>query len=119
MVPLSLPKLKTNSEYYQIFQEVLNQERYKKVVEMLVNKAEGGDLKAQRLVIEHAQGRPTQRIEVITRQENNLEKIQRLLEDAGQPVEWRVTSDGEPEVTDEEEILVEDEEELGVDNERE
>lgn len=111
MVPLSLPKLKTNSEYYQIFQEVLNQERYKKVVEMLVNKAESGDLKAQRLVIEHAQGRPTQRIEVITRQENNLEKIQRLLEDAGQPVEWRVT--------DEEEILVEEEEELGVDNERE
>lgn len=112
MVPLSLPKLKTNSEYYQIFQEVLNQERYKKVVEMLVSKAETGDLKAQRLIIEHAQGRPTQRIEVITRQEGNLEKIQRLLEDAGQPVEWRVTED-------EEEILVEDEEELGVDNERE
>lgn len=101
MVPLSLPKLKTNSEYYQIFQEVLDQARYKKVVEMLVDKAEAGDLKAQRLVIEHAQGRPTQRIEVITRQENNLERIQKLLEDAGQPVEWRVT--------DEEEVLVEEE----------
>jgi hypothetical protein len=101
--PLSPVKLKTNGDYFQIFQDVLDKARYKKVVEQLVDKAEGGDLKAQRLVIEHAQGKPTQRIEVISRQEGNLERIQRLLEDAGQPVEWKVTDDEEVEVEAEEE----------------
>lgn len=105
MIPLSPIKFKTNADYYQIFQEVLNEARYKRVVEQLVNKAEGGDLKAQRLVIEHAQGKPTQRLEVISRQENNLEKIQRLLADAGQPVEWTVL---EEEVVD---VELEDEDE--------
>ena len=103
MIPLSPEKLKTNSDYYQIFQAVLDKARYKLVVEKLVTKAESGDLKAQRLVIEHAQGKPTQRIEVISRQENNLERIQRLLEDAGQPVEWKVTEEIEADIEAEEE----------------
>lgn len=90
MLPLS-PVLKTNGDYYRIFQEVLTEARYKLVVENLVSKAEAGDLKSQRLVIEHAQGKPTQRIEVTSREDGNLAKIQALLEAAGQPVTWTVS----------------------------
>jgi len=89
MLPLS-PVLKTNGDYYRIFQEVLTEARYRMVVENLVSKAEAGDLRSQRLIIEHAQGKPTQRIEVTSREDGNLAKIQALLEAAGQPVTWTV-----------------------------
>lgn len=92
MLPLA-DKLKNNADYYAIFQKALTEARYKNVVENLIERAEAGDLKAQRLVIEHAQGKPTQRIEVVSRQDEQLAKIQALLAAAGQPVEWLVLED--------------------------
>lgn len=89
---LSQPVPHRGRNYYEIFESVLTEARYRKVVRELVEQAEDGDIKAIRLVIEHAQGKPTQRHEIVNRQEDNLAKIQQLLADAGQPVEWAIVA---------------------------
>ena len=90
---LSPVRYRKKRDYYGIFQEVLEEERYKRVIEQVLERAEGGDLKAARLVIEHAQGKPVQRHEVVAPQETNLLELQRLLAQHGQPVEWSIVTD--------------------------
>ena len=83
-------KLKSGLDYLKIFQKVLNEQRYQAIVEKVVGQAEEGDKISQRMLVEHAQGRPTQRIEVTQTADAALKEIQRLLSEANQPVEWAV-----------------------------
>lgn len=86
-------EVKPNTNYLKVFQRALDENRYQKIVERLIAAAEKGDLKSQRLVIEQAQGKPTQRIEVTQKADQALLKIQQLLAQAGQPVEWEVVDE--------------------------
>lgn len=85
--------VKPNTNYLKVFQKALDEHRYHKIVAKLIAAAEDGDLKSQRLVIEQAQGKPIQRIEVTQKADLALAKIQELLANAGQPVEWTVTDE--------------------------
>ena len=86
-------EVKPNTNYLKVFQKVLDDARFQVIIEKLVQKAESGDFKSQRLVIEQAQGKPTQRIEVTQKADQALLKIQQLLAQAGQPVEWEVVDE--------------------------
>lgn len=98
--PLSTPNKPVKPNYYETFQKRLTEARYENVVEQVILKAEGGDLRAARLIMEHAQGKPTQRIEFRGPQDEALNRLQQLLAERGQPVEFAVV-DGEYAVTDE------------------
>lgn len=90
---------KNNEHYLRVFQEALDDARYKSIVERQLAKAEGGDTRAARMIIEHAQGKPAQRIEVVSRQDDALSQIQLLLAQAGQPVQYLIESRAEPSVS--------------------
>jgi hypothetical protein len=87
----------SQEEYMSIFQLVINHARYRKIVEKVLLQAEEGDFKSQRLIIEQVQGKPTQRISLDDNPDPALAQIQKLLADAGQPVEWKVTEEIEVE----------------------
>lgn len=90
MTELSEVKAPRRRNYYEIFEAVLTEERYKAILEIQTAAAMGGDFRAARLLIEHAQGKPTQRHEVVGSGDEALRRIQQLLADAGQPVTWAV-----------------------------
>ena len=87
---MSKKKLKTNEDYLKVFQKELDEARYERIIRQQIKKAEGGDARAARLIIEHAQGKPAQRIEVYSRQDEALSQIQKLLAQEGQPVQWQI-----------------------------
>lgn len=93
----------SQEEYMSIFQRVIDHARYQKIVEKVLNQAEEGDFKSQRLIIEQVQGKPTQRISLDDSPDPALAQIQKLLADAGQPVEWKVKEAEVTEVEAEEE----------------
>jgi len=103
-------------KYFKIFQEALDEAKYRRIVQKVIAQAEEGDFKSQRLIIEHAQGKPVQRVDVRTSQQDSLEQIQLLLQNAGQPVEWKVIGEDDEPEEDYEEGEYSESEILPIDN---